>query len=54
MADAFWPVADRREEVITTLLEWYVDVLNGVRDGIGDDPTHLPLMCAAWNHPRLP
>jgi hypothetical protein len=40
-----------RQQIITTLLDWYVDVLNGVRDGVGDDPTHLPLMCSAWNSP---
>lgn len=40
-----------RQEIITALLEWYVDVLNGVRDGVGDDPIHLPLRCRAYNSP---
>ncbi len=38
-----------RQEIIGELLRWYIDVLNGVRDGVGDDPTHLPLMGRAWN-----
>ena len=33
-----------RHEIIEQLLAWYVDVLHGVRDGVGDDPIHLPLM----------
>jgi hypothetical protein len=40
-----------RQEIIGELLRWYIDVLNGVRDGVGDDPTHLLLMCRAWNSP---
>ena len=38
-----------RQEIIGELLRWYIAVLNGVRDGVGDDPTHLTLMGRAWN-----
>lgn len=42
--------APTRTELITILLQNYEDVLNGLRDRKGDGE-HLPLMCAAWNHP---
>lgn len=39
-----------RPERIRFLLEYYVDVVAGVRDrGTGGE--HIPLMCACWNHP---
>jgi hypothetical protein len=44
-------VAESHQEIIGELLKWYIDVLNGVHDGVGDDPTHLPLMCLGWNSP---
>jgi hypothetical protein len=44
-------LASRREEIIGELLNWYVDVLNGVRDGIAADAISLPLMCRAYNSP---
>lgn len=39
-----------RRERIVVLLENYNDVEAGLRDSRGDGE-HMPLMCAAWNHP---
>lgn len=39
-----------RHETIRVLLDNYEDVLNGFRDTRGDGE-HIPLMCAAFNHP---
>jgi hypothetical protein len=41
-----------RHERIVLLLDNYVDVLHGLRDRIGSGE-HLPLMCRAFNKPRL-
>lgn len=41
-----------RQERIILLLENYVDVVNGLRDRLGTGE-HIPLMCRAWNSPRL-
>jgi len=40
-----------RRERIVVLLDNYTDVEAGLRDRRGEDVLHLPLMCAAWNHP---
>jgi hypothetical protein len=40
-----------RRERIVVLLDNYSDVEAGLRDRRGEDALHLPLMCAAWNHP---
>jgi hypothetical protein len=42
-----------RPERIRFLLEHYYDVVAGVRDRAAGDAIHLPLMCAAWNRPKL-
>jgi hypothetical protein len=39
-----------RTELLLILIHNYEDVLNGLRDSKGTGE-HLPLMCAAWNHP---
>jgi hypothetical protein len=39
----------RRERIIL-LLDNYVDVVNGLRDRLGNGE-HIPLMCRAFNHP---
>lgn len=39
-----------KTQLITILLQHYEDVLNGLRDTKGTGE-HIPLMCAAWNHP---
>ena len=49
MADSK-PTSRTRHERIIVLLENYIDVESGMRDRRGDGE-HIPLMCAAWNHP---
>lgn len=41
----------RRQEIISTLLEWYEDVLNSWHDGRGNGDYGYPMCNAVYNHP---
>ena len=42
---------NQREEIVSTLLEWYEDVLNSWNDGLGAGDYRYPRLCPAYNHP---
>ena len=44
-------MSERRER-IALMLEWYVDVVSGMRDELGTGERGLQLMCRAWRVPE--